>query len=153
MKTERSVFTQVKKDITKDLNVAKKIVDVAVGVLRKERQILITSRPSSKSYPGYWEFPGGKIEDGESVIDALIRELSEELGINVKASDCRPITTIVQHYEDKDINLSIIEVKKWSGELTSCEEQEFHFHTLGEECQKSPLLPSTSRVFAILEQK
>lgn len=131
----------------------RKIVNVAVGVLRKDNQVLITSRPDSKSYHGYWEFPGGKIEKDESIIGALIRELNEELGIVVQAVNCKPLTTILQHYPDRDINLAIVEVKKWSGELTSCEEQEMHFHTIGEECQKSPRLPTTEKIFAILEQR
>lgn len=153
MKTKHCCVSAEIKETSKNLNVAKKIVNVAVGVLRTGNQVLITSRPYPKSYSGYWEFPGGKIEENESIFEALIRELNEELGVIVKAKDCRFLTTILQHYEDKDINLSIVEVNKWSGELTSCEEQELHFHLLGEECQKSPLLPTTNKIFAILEHK
>jgi 8-oxo-dGTP diphosphatase len=59
----------------------RKAVDVAVGVLMQGDQFLLTSRPEGKVYAGYWEFPGGKLEAGESVEQALRRELQEELGI------------------------------------------------------------------------
>lgn len=62
--------------------VSDKVVDVAVGVLiREDGKMLLASRPEGKPYAGYWEFPGGKLEDGESVHQALARELSEELGV------------------------------------------------------------------------
>ena len=60
------------------------VVDVAVGVLlQADGQFLLTSRPEGKVYAGYWEFPGGKLEAGESVEQALRRELQEELGITI----------------------------------------------------------------------
>ena len=60
------------------------VVEVAVGVLiRPDGDFLLTSRPGGKVYSGYWEFPGGKVEGGESVEQALCRELFEELGIEV----------------------------------------------------------------------
>ena len=76
------------------------VVDVAVGVLlQADGQFLLTSRPEGKVYAGYWEFPGGKLEAGESVEQALRRELQEELGITIgdqqalghARSDWRPI--------------------------------------------------------------
>jgi 8-oxo-dGTP diphosphatase len=59
------------------------VVDVAVGVLMQGEAFLLTSRPEGKVYAGYWEFPGGKLEAGESVEQALRRELQEELGITI----------------------------------------------------------------------
>ena len=60
------------------------IVDVAVGILvRPDGYFLLTSRPQGKVYCGYWEFPGGKLESGETVAQALRRELHEELGIDI----------------------------------------------------------------------
>lgn len=131
----------------------KRTVNVAAGILYKNNQILITSRPDSKTYAGYWEFPGGKIENGEVMIEALIRELEEELGVIVKETDCEYITTIIQEYDEKCVNLDLIRVNAWEGELASCEEQKLYFHTLGTKCQLSPLLPTTEKVLAILEQK
>ena len=61
-----------------------KIVDVAVGVLiREDGRVLLSSRPEGKPYAGYWEFPGGKLEAGETVHGALARELREELGLEL----------------------------------------------------------------------
>ena len=61
------------------------ITEVAVGVLiRADGALLFTSRPPGKPYPGFWEFPGGKLEAGESVAAALARELHEELGIRIE---------------------------------------------------------------------
>ncbi len=63
------------------------VVDVAVGVLlQADGHFLLTSRPEGKVYAGYWEFPGGKLEAGESVEQALRRELQEELGITIGAA-------------------------------------------------------------------
>jgi 8-oxo-dGTP diphosphatase len=62
----------------------RKVVEVAVGVLiRADGQFLLTSRPAGKVYEGYWEFPGGKIEAGETVEQALRRELQEEIGVTI----------------------------------------------------------------------
>ena len=70
-----------------DLAEDRPVVDVAVGVLIDgEGRFLLTSRPEGKVYAGYWEFPGGKLEAGESVEEALRRELHEELGITIGAA-------------------------------------------------------------------
>ncbi|MFR6028745.1 MAG: NUDIX domain-containing protein, partial [Sutterella wadsworthensis] len=64
-----------------------KVVDVAVGVLiREDGRVLLASRPEGKPWAGYWEFPGGKLEDGETVHQALVRELDEELGVRLADS-------------------------------------------------------------------
>ena len=64
-----------------------KIIEVACGVLiREDGAVLIGSRPEGKPYAGYWEFPGGKLEDGETVGDALKREFREELDMTVNSS-------------------------------------------------------------------
>lgn len=123
---------------------------MVAGVLRKGTQILLTSRPKSKSYADYWEFPGGKIEAGESILSALIRELNEELAIIVKEEDCKHLTTILQHYSEKDINLTVIEVSNWVGVPAPCEKQELYFYNLGEILDKSPLLPTTEKILDLI---
>ena len=66
------------------MTAARAPVDVAVGILvRPDGRLLLASRPEGKPYSGYWEFPGGKLEPGETVAHALKRELHEELGIDI----------------------------------------------------------------------
>jgi 8-oxo-dGTP diphosphatase len=78
-----------------------KVVRVVAGVLKIGNKVLLTSRPTSKSHSGYWEFPGGKIEENESVIDALIRELREEINVEVSSIDCEVLTHRIRHYSGK----------------------------------------------------
>ena len=81
-----------------------KIVDVAVGVLiREDGKMLLSSRPEGKPYAGYWEFPGGKIEAGESVHEALVRELGEELGLELQ--DSTPWFVTEHRYEHAHVRL------------------------------------------------
>lgn len=81
------------------------MIHVAVGIIRKNNEILIAKRPPGKPYSGYWEFPGGKIEPNETVEAALKRELHEELGIEISASQ-----VLFEHthsYPDKTVLLKI----------------------------------------------
>ena len=81
-----------------------KIVDVAVGVLiREDGRVLLSSRPEGKPYAGYWEFPGGKLEAGETVHDALARELREELGLELL--DSTPWFVTEHCYEHAHVRL------------------------------------------------
>jgi 8-oxo-dGTP diphosphatase len=81
-------------------------VQVAVGVVREaDGRILMTSRPLPKVYAGWWEFPGGKLEAGETVEDALVRELSEELGLQVLTSDISRLWSIEHVYAHASVRL------------------------------------------------
>ena len=109
---------------------SKFIINVAVGILRKENKILITKRPEGKPYSGYWEFPGGKIESHESGVDALKRELREELGIHVLHAEFW-----FQHshtYPDKKVLLEMWQVFTYKGKPQSKEKQELRWVTLQE---------------------
>ena len=89
-----------------------KITDVAVAVFQKlNGEFLLASRPEGKPYAGYWEFPGGKIELGESVRDALCRELLEEL--NVVIDDCTPWFSFVMSYTHATVRLHCWRVSTW----------------------------------------
>lgn len=89
-------------------------VHVAVGVLLNEnREVLIALRPAQSHQGGLWEFPGGKVEEGESVEHALNREFEEELGISVQA--CSPLTQIRHEYSDKSVMLDVWRIEKFSG--------------------------------------
>ena len=91
-----------------------KEVRVAVGVILRDQEVFICLRPQNVHQGGKWEFPGGKVDDGETVKDALIRELHEEIGINVKASE--PMMLIEHDYGDKRVKLDIHKVSEFYGE-------------------------------------
>ncbi len=89
-------------------------VDVAVGVLiRDDGAFLLTSRPAGKVYEGHWEFPGGKLEAGESVETALDRELHEELGIRVR--ECQRWRVELMSYPHARVRLHFCKVTAWEG--------------------------------------
>lgn len=90
------------------------IVHVVVGVLLNDnQQVLIALRPVQSHQGGLWEFPGGKVEEGESVEYALNREFEEELGISVLA--CTELTQIRHEYIDKPVLLDVWRIEKYSG--------------------------------------
>jgi len=94
----------------------RKRVEVAAGViLRPDGRFLLGQRAPDTFYPGYWEFPGGKVEAGETPEGALIRELDEELGIRVKT--IRPWVTREHLYEHAYVRLHFFEVGDWDGEV------------------------------------
>ena len=97
-------------------------VDVAVAVLiRSDGKALLAQRPVSKVYPGYWEFPGGKVEPGEPVRDALRREIREELGIEVERA--HPWIMRVFVYPHATVRLHFYRVYAWRGEPRALEHQ------------------------------
>jgi 8-oxo-dGTP diphosphatase len=115
-------------------------VAVAVGVLiRPDGDFLLTSRPPGKVYAGYWEFPGGKVEPGETVDQALRRELIEEIGVTIAA--VQPWRTQVVDYPHALVRLHFCKVYEWSGELHMHEGQSFAWQRLPVEVQ--PVLPGT----------
>ena len=89
-------------------------VHVAVGVLLNDNhEVLIAMRPAESHQGGLWEFPGGKVEEGESVECALTREFEEELGISVQA--CTGLTQIKHEYADKSVMLDVLRIERSSG--------------------------------------
>lgn len=115
-------------------------VDVAVGVLiDREDRFLLTSRPEGKVYAGYWEFPGGKLEAGESVAQALKRELHEELGIEIGA--VQPWKVELMDYAHARVRLHFCKVFDWHGELQMREGQRMAWQTLP--VTVLPVLPGT----------
>ncbi len=116
------------------------IVDVAVGVLiDKGGRFLLTSRPAGKVYAGWWEFPGGKLERGESVATALARELHEELGIDVL--EVRPWNVTRVDYAHARVRLHFCKVFAWRGEFEMREGQAMAWQTLP--VTVAPVLPGT----------
>ncbi|HWH81105.1 MAG TPA: NUDIX domain-containing protein [Burkholderiaceae bacterium] len=116
------------------------IVEVAVGVLiDADGNFLLTSRPAGKVYAGWWEFPGGKLEAGESVEQALRRELHEELGIEVDA--VQPWQTEVVDYEHARVRLHVCKVFVWRGGFEMREGQAMAWQQLP--VVVAPVLPGT----------
>lgn len=118
----------------------RKVVDVAVGVLiQLNGDFLLTSRPEGKVYAGYWEFPGGKLEVGETVEQALARELLEELGIHT-GQIVRWREELVD-YPHALVRLHFCKVLDWSGELQMREAQSFAWQQIP--VKVGPVLPGT----------
>jgi 8-oxo-dGTP diphosphatase len=125
------------------------VVDVAVGVLMQGQAFLLTSRPKGKVYAGYWEFPGGKLEAGESVEQALRRELQEELGITI--GQVQVWKTQMVDYPHALVRLHFCKVWDWQGELQMREAQSHAWQTLP--VAVLPVLPGTIPVLAWLAQE
>ena len=118
----------------------RKTVDVAVGVLiQPSGDFLLTSRPSGKVYEGYWEFPGGKLEAGETVEQALRRELIEEIGITIGL--VHPWKVELVDYPHALVRLNFCKVFDWTGELHMREGQSFAWQSLP--VTVAPVLPGT----------
>ena len=120
-------------------------VDVAVGVLvAPDGRFLLTSRPEGKVYAGYWEFPGGKLEAGETVEAALRRELHEEIGITIGRIE--PWRVEIVDYEHARVRLHFCKVFDWQGEFEMRERQAMAWQALP--VRVAPVLPGTLPVLA-----
>ena len=95
----------------------------AVALLDKDNRILLAQRPKGKSMEGLWEFPGGKIEPGESPEGALVRELHEELGIETWNSCLAPLTFASHSYDDFHLLMPLFACRKWNGIVSPREGQ------------------------------
>ncbi|QTD46108.1 NUDIX domain-containing protein [Ottowia testudinis] len=126
------------------------VVDVAVGVLlQPDDRFLLTSRPAGKVYAGYWEFPGGKLEAGEGVADALARELHEELGLVIAPADVQPWREQLVDYPHALVRLHFCKLRAWRGDLQMREGQSFVWSGLP--VSVSPLLPGAMPVLEWLQ--
>lgn len=116
------------------------VVDVAVGILIDSAgQFLLTSRPEGKVYAGYWEFPGGKLEAGEDVEQALRRELQEEIGVTIGAVHAWREALV--DYPHALVRLHFCKVFDWTGALHMHEGQQFSWEHLPVRCR--PVLAGT----------
>ena len=125
-------------------------VDVAVGVLiDAQGRFLLTSRPAGKVYAGHWEFPGGKLEAGETVEQALRRELHEELGIDIAAVQAWKIE--LMDYPHARVRLHFCKVFEWAGSFEMREQQSMAWQTLP--VTVAPVLPGTVPVLRWFAQE
>lgn len=124
------------------------IIDVAVGVVtRTDGKVLLAERPTGKPKAGYWEFPGGKIETGENPLQALIRELHEELGIEIDAV-C-PWITREHKYSHLHVRLHMYRVLRWHGEPHGREGQHISWESV-HAVNVRPLLPANHAILRAL---
>lgn len=99
------------------------ILVVAVALVDADGRVLLAQRPPGKSMAGLWEFPGGKLEAGETPETALIRELREELGIDVSAACLAPVTFASHAYEKFHLLMPLYVCRRWKGDITAREGQ------------------------------
>lgn len=118
-----------------------KILDVAAGlILRPDGMLLLGQRPEGKPWSGWWELPGGKLEPGETVLQALARELQEEIGIRVTQS--RPWVTYVHAYPRTTVRLAFCHVTAWEGEPRGLENQRLQWVDPAHAATVGDLLPA-----------
>lgn len=123
-------------------------IDVAVGILMKaDGDILFAQRPPGKPYAGYWEFPGGKVEAGEAIADALRREFLEELGVEILSA--QPWCGVEHVYPHAHVRLHFHISRNWRGEPQSLEGQAFAWQG---KVQLEPILPATIPLLVWLDQ-
>ena len=97
---------------------------VAAALVDPDNRVLITKRPTGKPMAGLWEFPGGKATEGELPEQAIIRELKEELNIDITASCLAPLTFASHSYEDFHLLMPLFACRIWQGEMRAMEGQE-----------------------------
>ncbi len=138
--------------VARDVPGERPVVDVAVGVLlQADGRFLLTSRPAGKVYAGYWEFPGGKLEQGESVEQALARELLEELGIEIALPTVQRWREQLVDYPHALVRLHFCKVSGWRGALQMREGQSFAWAALP--VQQAPVLPGALPVLDWLREE
>ena len=131
-----------------------KVVEVAAAILLREDtpghvEYLLACRPQGKVCAGYWEFPGGKVEAGETLRQALVRELQEELGITVEHA--WPWLSRTHDYPHASVRLKFFRVTSWHGSIKPIEHSALEWTTLGTAVAVAPILPANGPILRALE--
>ena len=130
-----------------------KIVEVAAAILLRESkcgtEFLLAQRPQGKVYAGYWEFPGGKVEPGETMRQALVREIQEELGVTIDRA--WPWLSCQFTYPHATVRLKFFHVTSWHGEIAPIEHSGFVWIKIGDAAPVSPVLPANGPILRALE--
>ncbi len=112
-------------------------------------RVLVTQRPIGKPLAGFWEFPGGKLEPGESQVQCLVRELHEELGIEVLPRDCTPLMQLEHRYPERLVRLHVWNISQHAGNPTGREGQALRW-LAPTELGSVPLLPADDPIVKCL---
>ena len=127
----------------------KTVLVSAVALIDIDGRILLAQRPEGKSMAGLWEFPGGKVEPGETPEAALIRELHEELGIDTWASCLAPLTFASHTYDDFHLLMPLFACRKWEGTPRPNEGQTLKWAPVAE-LKNYPMPPADIPLIAML---
>lgn len=125
------------------------VLVVAVALIDGDGRVLVAQRPVGKSMAGLWEFPGGKVEAGESPEAALVREIQEELSIEVKEACLAPFTFASHAYDDFHLLMPLYVCRRWEGMIAAREGQALKWvqpHALGD----LPMPPADKPLVAML---
>jgi 8-oxo-dGTP diphosphatase len=109
--------------VTEEISGKRLLLVVACALVDADNRVLLTQRPEGKSLAGLWEFPGGKVEPGETPEAALIRELAEELGITVREPCLAPFVFASHSYDTFHLLMPLFVCRRWEGLVTSREGQ------------------------------
>ena len=129
----------------------KRLLVTAVALIDADGRVLLAKRPEGKTLAGLWEFPGGKVEEGERPEDALIRELKEELGINVELSCLAPLTFASHAYPDFYLLMPLYVCRRWKGIPQALEGQELKW-VRAKELRSLPMPPADLPLIPHLEE-
>ncbi|GGD21705.1 (deoxy)nucleoside triphosphate pyrophosphohydrolase [Sinisalibacter lacisalsi] len=121
----------------------------AVALIDIDGRVLLAQRPEGKAMAGLWEFPGGKVEDGETPESALIRELHEELGIDTRASCLAPLAFASHSYPDFHLLMPLFACRRWEGTVVPREGQRLSW-VRPAEMRKFPMPPADEPLIPIL---
>ena len=122
----------------------------AVALIDRDGRVLLAQRPAGKQMAGLWEFPGGKVEPGETPEAALVRELHEELGIDTWASCLAPLTFASHTYTDFHLLMPVFACRKWQGTPIAKEGQALAWVRKGE-LRSYPMPPADVPIIAVLQ--
>jgi len=130
---------------------ANKVVDIVIGILFKNKRVLIASRPPLKIFSGYYEFPGGKVEKGEFLLEALYRELNEELKIKVELNKVIFFTNY-KIQREKKLNLNFFICDEWEGKIFPNEKQNLFWVEISQ-LSNFKILKSNYKVIKMLKRQ
>lgn len=125
------------------------LVVSAAALIDMDGRVLIASRPESREMSGFWEFPGGKVEKNETPELAIIRELDEELGINVAESCLAPFTFASHAYQSFHLLMPVFVIRRWEGFISPREGQELKW-LRPKNMEDYPMLPANIPIVAML---